>query len=92
MVSSGLVAVRSSLCRRFFPRSGLSGTGVREDEGQHLQHVYPKAKVYGGSGRFAFDPQADIALAESGCWRWSSDKPELHRAVAEFFVKRREDG
>ncbi|GAA4727179.1 hypothetical protein GCM10025782_27150 [Pedococcus ginsenosidimutans] len=40
--------------------SGLSGTGVREDEGQHLQRVYPKAKVYGGSGRFAHDPRAHL--------------------------------
>jgi hypothetical protein len=40
--------------------SGLSDTGVREDEGQHLQRVYPKAKVYGGSGRFAFDPRAHL--------------------------------
>ena len=40
--------------------SGLSGTGVREDEGQHLQRVYPKAKVYGGSGRFARDPRAHL--------------------------------
>jgi hypothetical protein len=40
--------------------SGLSGTGVREDEGQHLQGVYPKAKVYGGSGRFANDPRAHL--------------------------------
>ncbi len=40
--------------------SGLTGTGVREDEGQHLQSVYPKAKVYGGSGRFAFDPRAHL--------------------------------
>ena len=40
--------------------SGLSGTGVREDEGQHLQPVYPKAKVYGGSGRFASDPRAHL--------------------------------
>jgi hypothetical protein len=40
--------------------SGLSGTGVREDEGQHLQRVYPKAKVYGGSGRFAHDSRAHL--------------------------------
>lgn len=40
--------------------SGLTGTGVREDEGQHLQNVYPKAKTYGGSGRFAFDPRAHL--------------------------------
>lgn len=40
--------------------SGLVDTGVREDEGQHLQRVYPKAKVYGGSGRFARDPRAHL--------------------------------
>lgn len=45
--------------------SGLSGTGVREDEGQHLQRVYPKAKVYGGSGRFAFDARSHLTEASS---------------------------
>ncbi|HET7475015.1 MAG TPA: sulfotransferase [Dermatophilaceae bacterium] len=40
--------------------SGLSGTGAREDEGQHLQQVYPKAKVYGGSGRFARAAEAHL--------------------------------
>lgn len=40
--------------------SGLAHTGVREDEGQHLQRVYPKAKVFGGSGRFARDPRAHL--------------------------------
>ncbi|MGN6302715.1 MAG: sulfotransferase family protein [Angustibacter sp.] len=47
--------------------SGLTGTGVKEDEGQHLQSVYPPARTYGGPGRFAFDPRAhlteDSALA-----------------------------
>jgi hypothetical protein len=33
--------------------SGLSGTGVMEDEGQHLQDVYPSGATYGGPGRFA---------------------------------------
>ena len=40
--------------------SGLHGTGVKEDEGQHLQSVYPKAKVYGGAGRFALDPRSHL--------------------------------
>jgi hypothetical protein len=40
--------------------SGLTGTDVKEDEGQHLQPVYPKAKVYGGPGRFARDPRAHL--------------------------------
>ena len=33
--------------------SGLSGTGVSEDEGQHLQDVYPRIRAHGGMGRFA---------------------------------------
>lgn len=40
--------------------SGLCDTGVPEDEGQHLQTLYPKAKVYGGSGRFARDPRSHL--------------------------------
>ena len=33
--------------------SGLTGTGVSEDEGQHLQDVYAKIRAHGGMGRFA---------------------------------------
>ncbi len=33
-----------------------------------------------------FDPIRDIALDDNGCWRWDSDKPELHRQVRETFV------
>lgn len=40
--------------------SGFRGTGVPADEGQHLQTVYPPAKVYGGPGRFAFHPEAHL--------------------------------
>jgi Sulfotransferase family len=43
--------------------SGLAETGVKEDEGQHLQSVYPAAREYGGPGRFARDPRS--ALTES---------------------------
>jgi hypothetical protein len=40
--------------------SGFSGTGVPADEGQHLQTVYPAAKVYGGPGRFGFAPESHL--------------------------------
>ncbi|HEU0102879.1 MAG TPA: sulfotransferase [Mycobacteriales bacterium] len=40
--------------------SGFSGTGATEDEGQHLQQVYPPARVHGGSGKFAFSPAAHL--------------------------------
>jgi hypothetical protein len=38
--------------------SGFSGTDVPADEGQHLQTVYPAAKVWGGPGRFGFAEEA----------------------------------
>ena len=34
--------------------SGIEGSGVPEDEGQHLQDVLPTAKSLGGMGRFGF--------------------------------------
>lgn len=40
--------------------SGFHDTGVDEDEGQHLQSVYPPASVYGGAGRFALDPASHL--------------------------------
>ena len=39
-----------------------------------------------------FDPAADITLDDAQCWRWSSNKPELHRKVEEYFRSRKEEG
>ena len=38
-----------------------------------------------------FDPMVDIAIDENGCWKWNSDKPELHHDVAHYFLSRKED-
>ena len=43
--------------------SGLTDTGVKEDEGQHLQSVYLPAYAYGGPGRFAWDERAHLTEA-----------------------------
>jgi Sulfotransferase family len=40
--------------------SAFRETGAPEDEGQHLQSVYPIAKVHGGPGRFGFDPASHL--------------------------------
>jgi hypothetical protein len=40
--------------------SGFSNTGVPEDEGQHLQTVYPRDFLLGGAGAFAFRPSAQL--------------------------------
>lgn len=45
--------------------SGFHRTGVPEDEGQHLQSVYPPAKCYGGAGRFGFASEAHLTESSS---------------------------
>jgi hypothetical protein len=42
--------------------------------------------------RFDFDPFDDIAHDENGSWRWSTDKPEMHNYVRNYFLARKEDG
>jgi hypothetical protein len=42
--------------------------------------------------RFDFDPFVDIVLDGDGCWRWNSDKPEMHAFVKHYFESRQEDG
>ena len=38
----------------------FENTGVPEDEGQHLQTVFPAARRLGGPGQFAFGPSAHL--------------------------------
>jgi hypothetical protein len=45
--------------------SGFHETGVPEDEGQHLQTVYPPAHRYGGAGLFGFHPDAHLTEASA---------------------------
>src|SRR5215467_3340833 len=40
--------------------TGFKDTGVIENEGQFLQYVYPPSMVYGGAGKFGFDPRAHL--------------------------------
>jgi hypothetical protein len=62
----------------------------------HLWHGDLGRRRYGDRHRqlqdAAFDPYTDIAVAANGCWRWSSDKPQLHQLVRRYFESRKEDG
>ncbi len=62
----------------------------------HLWHGDLKDRQYEGRHRgfesFDFDPFADITLDENSCWRWSSDKKEMHEFVRSYFESRNEDG
>jgi hypothetical protein len=46
--------------------SGLTGTGVFEDEGQKLQDVYAPASAFGGAGRFAFSESMHMTERDAG--------------------------
>jgi len=45
--------------------SGFANTGVPEDEGQHLQTVFPPAIALGGPGRFGFSRRAHLTEKSS---------------------------
>jgi Sulfotransferase family len=57
--ASGTTLVHRLLCMH--PAvSGFANTGAPENEGQHLQNLYPTARAHGGPGRFAFDESAHL--------------------------------
>ena len=62
----------------------------------HLWHGDLRNRRYAarfeGLKEFHFDPYSDIAVAESGCLRWNTEKPDLHEYVRNHFVTRKEDG
>ena len=52
----------------------------RSHERHHLFHA------------FDFDPDDDVRLSESGCWRWNSRKTEMHDFLASYFRHRDSPG
>ena len=73
--------------------TGLQNTGVPEDEGQHLQSIYPTALQYGGAGDFAFAPEmhlteaSPLATAESAERLWESWLPYCDASCPLFVEK-----
>src|SRR5215211_3031312 len=58
--------------------SGFHGTASPEDEGMHLQSVYPPSGRYGGAGEFGFHPEAHLIessplVTEENCRRLFSE-------------------
>jgi hypothetical protein len=48
---------------------------------RHRRYADQHAELAG----FAFDPTWDIAIDESGAWKWNSNKPELHQWARQYF-------
>jgi hypothetical protein len=58
--------------------------GKLEDRQYRVRHQHAE--------RHRFDPTHDIAIDPvTGMWRWNSPKDALHRSLADFFGRRRED-
>lgn len=72
------------------------GIGYTEGGVYHLWHGSLEKRRYFERGEILrsenFDPTRDIARSADGCWRWRSDKPDLHRRVREYFASLDEDG
>ncbi len=62
----------------------------------HLWHGERKDRQYLRRrvefAEFDFDPFHDISFDKTGCWRWNTDKPQMHRFVKDYFPSRLEDG
>lgn len=63
--------------------SALTDTGVHEDEGQHLQSIYPRARTFGGAGRFA--RAAEAHLTESSPLATPASAHELLKAWTPYW-------
>lgn len=81
---------------RPFHESVNGDVGCVENSLDHLWHGKIEHRSYRqrhlDMRSFGFDPECDLALDEQGCWRWSSDKEDLHDFVRDYFWARREDG
>lgn len=61
----------------------------------HLWHGNQSDRQYKGRldilRTTEFDPERDLTLEPSGCWRWATDRPDLHEWAASYFRRRREE-
>jgi hypothetical protein len=56
-------SILTELLQQHPAASAFRDTGVPEDEGQHLQSVYPPVRLQGGAGLFGFFPKAHMTAA-----------------------------
>jgi hypothetical protein len=77
------------------PYINKGGLGFIEGRIFHLWHGEQSKRNYGARKSilelYAFEPLADLKIADSGPWVWSSTKTELHSWVRRYFSDRRED-
>ena len=71
-------------------------TGFVDGIVYHLWHGEIRDRHYRERQKFLapfnFDPFEDIVIGDNGCWRWNTNKPEMHAYVKGYFASRKEDG
>jgi hypothetical protein len=62
----------------------------------HVWHGSIKNRMFeqrrGILKKYNFHPYKDIELDDNECWRWSSNKKEMHHWIKQYFWSRNEDG
>lgn len=77
---------------------GTVGGGVGHIAGdiEHLWHGDLRDRQYtarhGLLSGATFEPARDLRIDDGGCFRWASEKRNLHASVHAYFTTRREDG
>lgn len=75
---------------------GKHEVGFLRGSVKHLWHGDRKGRQYVSRhallGQHGFDPQVDVQIGENGLLEWANDKPDLHAAVRDYFLNRRDDG
>jgi hypothetical protein len=70
--------------------TSLEGVIYHQWHGKAADRGLPSRHL--GLQPFGFDPAEDIAIDSDGCWRWNSEKPDMHKYIENYFSSRREDG
>ena len=72
-----------------------NGIGYLDTNMHHLWHGDPKNRKYKQRleilMKHNFNPNTDISIGSNGLWHWSSNKPELHADIKQYFVDRNDD-
>ena len=81
---------------RPFYQAVCGATGYLEGNLFHLWHGEARSRRalarHKELGPFDFNPFEDIVIDRNGCWRWNTNKPEMHEYMRKYFASRKDDG
>ena len=76
-------------------RKVKSNVGCLDVSIKHMFHGTRENRLYNERNYFlmdhGYDPDVDVRIGKNGLFEWCSDKPEMHKAVADYFKMRKED-